>query len=141
METAGSQRLLARITVALGAVFTALGIWAALGPRSFATVLADFGPFNAHLVHDFAAASAAVGIGLVVAGRVPRWRAPVLALAAAWNGLHALSHVIDVIDVGDAASPVVGWVEVALLLAVTVLLAFLATAAAKAVPAEQKGES
>lgn len=128
-----------RITVALGGVFVMLAVWAAAHPRSFAAALADFGPFNAHLVHDFAASSAAFGVGLVVAGRVPGWRTPMLTLAALWNGFHAVSHVIDV---ADAGSVVVGWAEVLLLVAGTALLAFLAGGGAeKSLSAGRNGRS
>jgi len=127
----------ARVTVGLGVLFLGLAAWAAVHPRSFATVLADFGPFNAHLVHDFAASSAAFGLGLVLAGRIPSWRVPVLTLAALWNGLHALSHLADV---GDASSPVVGWAEVALLAAGTAVLLYL-TGTQRTLSAKEKGKS
>lgn len=58
----------------LGGAFVALALWAAMHPPSFTSVLADFGPLNAHLIHDFAAASGAFGVGLIVAWRVPSWR-------------------------------------------------------------------
>lgn len=89
----------ARVTVALGVVFLGLAAWAAVHPRSFATVLADFGPFNAHPVH-------------------------------------ALSHLADV---GDASSPLVGWAEVALLVAGTAVLLYLTGTQRTSV--KQKGQS
>jgi len=109
----------------LGALFAGLGAWAGLHASSFATVLADFGPENDHLVHDFGAASVAIGAGLLLAVRRKAWRTPVLLVATVWNGLHAVSHVVDI---GDAASRTVGVVEAALLVAGTVLIGALAIA-------------
>jgi hypothetical protein len=107
----------------LGAIFVLLGAWAAVDSDSFARVLADFGPENSHLVHDFGATSSAIGTALLVAVWLPAWRGPVLAVAALWNGLHAVSHIVDV---GDAASRAVAVTEAVLLVAATVLLAALA---------------
>lgn len=67
-----TERIRSTLTGTLGGVFVLLGLWAAAHPRSFTAVLADFGPFNAHLIHDFAAASAAVGVGLIA--RPHTWR-------------------------------------------------------------------
>jgi predicted anti-sigma-YlaC factor YlaD len=101
----------------------ALGAWAAVDVESFASSVADFGPFNAHLVHDFAAASATFGLGLVAAAFVPSWRLPVLVLAATWNALHGISHLADI----TAAEPrIVGPIEAAVLIAATVVLVLLA---------------
>ena len=107
----------------LGAIFVLLGAWAAVDSGSFAEVLADFGRENSHLVHDFGAASSAIGTALLVAVWMPAWRAPVLAVAALWNGLHAISHIVDL---GDAASLTLAVTEAVLLVVATVLLAVLA---------------
>lgn len=107
----------------VGAVFIGLGAWAGIDSSSFAATLADFGPENDHLVHDFGAASAAMGAGLLVAvGRVA-WRTPVLLVATLWNGLHAVSHAVDL---GDAESRTVGVAELTLLIGTTALLGVLA---------------
>jgi hypothetical protein len=104
-----------------GAVFVGLGVWAAFFAASFERVVANFGPYNAHLVHDFAACSTTFGIGLLVGWRVQPWRLPVLALGAIWNGLHAISHVVDM---ASARTPVAGPIEAALLVAVTAVLGY-----------------
>lgn len=109
----------------LGALFVVLGVWAGVDSESFTNVLADFGPENDHLVHDFGAGSIAVGAGLLLAVRRTAWRTPVLVVAAIWNGLHAVSHLVDV---GDAESRAVGITEAALLVAGTALLGALAIA-------------
>ena len=107
----------------LGAVFIALGGWAACAPTSFGLSIADFGEPNIHLIRDYAAASLAIGIALVVAAHQISWRAPVLWVAAWWNGLHTVSHVIDLHDAGSRA---VGIAEIGLLAAVTIALALFA---------------
>ena len=78
----------------LGLTATALGGWLAVDPES--SPAAAFPPLNEHLIHDSAAAFLAFGIGLLIAARMPAWRVPVLALAALWNGLHTVSHIVDV---------------------------------------------
>jgi len=78
-----------------GVAFLALAAWAAIDAASFARTVADFGPYNAHLVRDFAAFSATCGVGLLASVRVPSWRIPVLAMATLWNALHAVSHLVD----------------------------------------------
>jgi hypothetical protein len=108
-----------------GTLFTGLGAWAGIGSSSFAATLADFGPENDHLVHDFGAASVAIGVALLVAVRRVAWRMPVLLVATIWNGLHAVSHAVDL---GDAASRMVGVVELVLLVSGTALLGGLAIA-------------
>jgi hypothetical protein len=106
----------------LGAVFTGLGAWAGIDSGSFTRVLADFGPENNHLVHDFGAASVAIGAGLLVAVRRVAWQTPLLLVATVWNGLHAVSHLVDV---GDAGSRGLAIAEAALLVGGTALLAVL----------------
>ncbi|HSI27591.1 MAG TPA: hypothetical protein VK948_09285 [Aeromicrobium sp.] len=103
-----------------GLGFTAMGLWAAADPRSFTDVVADFGAYNPHLIHDYAAASLAFGIGLLAAARRVAWRVPVLALAVLWNGFHAVSHIADV---EHAASRTVGIIDAVGLVVLTGLLA------------------
>jgi hypothetical protein len=107
----------------LGATFVLLGGWAGVDSGSFSDVVANFGPENDHLVHDVGAASVAIGLGLLVAVRLRHWRIPVLAVAGVWNGLHLLSHVVDLDDAGSLA---VGVVEVVLLVVATALLILFA---------------
>ena len=105
----------------LGLVATALGGWLAVDPES--SPAAAFPPLNEHLIHDSAAAFLAFGIGLLLAARVPAYRFPILALAALWNGLHTVSHIVDVDSAETQKDGVTAIVELA---ALTVVLAFLA---------------
>src|SRR5436190_16270672 len=105
----------------LGIGFTAFGGWAAIDPASFPA--AEFPPFNEHLIHDVAATFLCFGVGLLAAARMTAWRTPVLALAAIWNGFHAVAHVVDV----DRASTKAIGVHTAIeLVMITVALAALA---------------
>ena len=64
-----------------------------------------------------------IGIGLLIAARLPAWRFPVLSLAALWNGLHTVSHIVDVNSAETKAQGVTVVIELA---AVTVVLVALA---------------
>jgi hypothetical protein len=114
--------------LSLGLGYVALAVWALAAPASFASTLANFGPGDRHLVRDFGGCSAAFGIGLVVAARIPSWRTPVLTITAVWNGLHAVNHIIDS---GRSHPAAVGPIEAALLVASTLLLAYLARTSRK----------
>lgn len=121
------RRVLTPVALAaFGASYVVLGGWAGAHAASFTEAVADFGPQNDHLVHDYGAASIAVGGGLLLAVRRPVWWFPVLAVAATWNALHAVSHLVDIDHAGSRA---VGVAETLVLVASTVLLAGLALAA------------
>jgi hypothetical protein len=105
----------------LGLATTALGGWLAVDPES--SPAAAFPPLNEHLIHDSAAAFLAFGIGLLLAARVPVYRFPILALAALWNGLHTISHIVDV---NSAETKTDGVTAVVQLAVVTLVLAALA---------------
>jgi hypothetical protein len=104
----------------LGLGFTGFGGWAALAPASFPA--AEFPPFNEHLIHDVAATFLSFGVGLLIAARVVSWRFPMLALAAIWNGFHAISHIVD-LDRGSSRE--VGVTALIELLVVTAVLAVM----------------
>lgn len=116
---------------ALGTVYVGLGAWAAVAPALFTTTFADFGPYNPHLIHDTAAVYLAFGIGLILAARYASWRVPILALAATWNGLHTVSHVVDI---NDAATRLMGVSEVIILGVTTLGFAWLARLSARSGP-------
>ncbi len=113
----------------LGLVYVGLGAWAALAPASFTKELADFGSYNPHLIHDVATVLLALGTALVAAAHRPSWRTPVLAFAALWNGLHGVSHVVD-LDM--AATPQMGVGVAVLAIVPAVGFAWLARRSARA---------
>lgn len=55
----------------------------------------DTGPLNVHFVRDIGCAFATAGLALGLAAWRPAWRAPLVASAACFYGLHALLHIHD----------------------------------------------
>jgi hypothetical protein len=55
----------------------------------------DFGPYNEHFVRDVGCAFATFAVALAWAAWSPRWRPPLVALAALFLGAHAVLHVYD----------------------------------------------
>jgi hypothetical protein len=55
----------------------------------------DTGPFNEHFVRDIGAAFATTAVALAWAAFRPRWRAPLVTIAALFLGAHAALHVFD----------------------------------------------
>jgi len=106
---------------------TTLAVWAAFWPANFADSIADFGPYNEHFVHDFAAFAATLATGLFIAVTRPTWRTPTLTLAAIWNGYHGISHIVDVDDAHPhALGPTIA-IALAVVTAVLAVLARLST--------------
>ncbi|WP_063127676.1 hypothetical protein [Nocardia fusca] len=115
------------VLLGAGGTFTLLGLWAALLPTDFLSVVANYGPPNTHLARDFAACALTFGFALLVADRRPGWRTPALTVTAVWNGAHTVSHLVDI---GQATPYFVGPLEAVLLLATTVVFAALARVSA-----------
>jgi hypothetical protein len=82
-----------------GIVSIANALWMLASPlhwyHELPAAVPDTGPFNAHLVRDVGCAFLAVGAALLWAARVPRWRTPLVALAALFLVGHALLHAYD----------------------------------------------
>jgi hypothetical protein len=111
----------------LGAYNIGLALWMAIAPHTFFTALGPFGSYNSHYIRDTATFSAAFGIGLLVAIRVPSWRAPMLGISTAQFALHSINHLVDI---GRAHPGWVGYFDFFALLATTVQLAALTRFAA-----------
>jgi len=116
------RRYLAPVLASLGSLQLAQGIWMGVAPRSFYDVLADFGPYDAHLLRDLATWSVALGAVLIVAARRPAWRVPVLVFAALQFGLHPLNHLVDV---GAARTTLMGVFDLVSLLVIAAQLVVL----------------
>ena len=113
------------VRVALGALAVtqlALGLFMGFAPREFFDSLGPWGDFNGHYVRDFASFYGAIGIAALLALSRPVWRAPVFAIAALEYALHSLNHVADLTE---ADPEWVGYVDLALLVAGTAVLAWL----------------
>ncbi len=82
-----------------GAVCVGNALWMLAGPlhwyHELPAAVPDTGPFNPHFVRDIGCAFAAVGVALVWAASVPRWRPPLVVIAAIFLGGHALLHAYD----------------------------------------------
>ena len=109
------------ITVVGGALFALWGLWALFAPRSFFDTLANFEPYNPHLLHDIGAFQFGLGAVLLLAA-FPR-RIDGLAAALIGVGLggvaHVVSHVMD-IDLGGTPAtdiPFLSILAIALLVA------------------------
>ena len=85
------------ILLVLGFLAAGNGVVMLLAPEPwFTRIAADTGPFNIHLVRDVGAAYLTSGVAAFWAGRAPRWRAPLAAAAALFQGLHGGIHLFDV---------------------------------------------
>ncbi len=87
------------LLLALGLGNLANGAWMFADPlhwyHELPAGVPDFGAFNAHFVRDIACAFVTVGAALVWAGFAPRYRVPLVSLAALFTAAHALLHVYD----------------------------------------------
>jgi len=96
---APSRDVLTWVLVALGAGNVANAIWMLASPAGWYTGLPaavpDFGPLNEHFVRDIGSAFLTLGISLVWAAFVPRWRVPLIAPVTLFFVMHALTHVFD----------------------------------------------
>jgi hypothetical protein len=55
----------------------------------------DTGPYNEHFVRDIGSAFATMAVALFWAAFAPRWRPPLVAIAALFLVAHAALHVFD----------------------------------------------
>src|SRR5258706_6677655 len=82
-----------------GALSIANAVWMLVGPmhwyHELPAAVPDTGPFNPHFVRDIGCAFFAVGVALVWAARAPRWRPPLVAIAAIFMVGHGLLHGYD----------------------------------------------
>ena len=96
------------ILAIFGGACVANALWMLAGPlqwyRELPAAVPDTGPFNPHFVRDIGCAFLAVGAALGWAAYAPRWRPPLVAIAALFLGGHALVHVYDTLRgaLGDA---------------------------------------
>ena len=83
----------------LGAVTLANALWMLAGPQHWYTDIPvgvpDTGPFNPHFVRDIGCAFLTTAIALLWAARSPRFRLPLVAIAATFLAAHAILHAYD----------------------------------------------
>ncbi len=101
-----SEKSVRRTLSALSLPYLGIGLWAAVDPDAMQATLADYGSPSAHLTHDYAAASVAAAIGLVIAARTRAFRPGALLVIAAWSLLHAISHAADLHAAADTGTAI-----------------------------------
>jgi len=110
-------------------------IWMLASPATWyhdlPAAVPDTGPFNAHFVRDIGCAFATIALALYWAAFRPRWRPPLLVIAAFFLVAHAALHVFDTASGAlDAHHWLLDLPGVYLPALLTVPLAFLALRAA-----------
>jgi hypothetical protein len=108
--------------IAFAAIDLALALLMAASPHRFYTAVGPFGAFNGHYIRDVATFNAALGVGFVIAVRVPSWRVPVLAISLVQFALHSVNHLVDI---GKSHPAWNGYFDFFSLAAATALLAWL----------------
>ena len=112
----------------LGAFHILEGLYMLLAPASFYARIGTYGFENTHYVGDVGSFVIAFGVALVLAVGRPSWRTPVLAVGALWYAFHAANHLFDI---GEARSTARGVIDFVLLTLGALLLAWLASVAAR----------
>lgn len=83
----------------LGIGSLANAVWMLVQPANWYAELPagvpDYGPFNVHFVRDIGCAFATVGVAQIWAALEPRFRLPLVAVAALFLIAHAVLHVHD----------------------------------------------
>jgi hypothetical protein len=108
-----------------GAASLLLGALLWLTPGFFYDEIGPYGERNDHYMGDLATWYLALGAVVLVAVRRASWRLPVLVLAFVQNTLHAFNHLLDV---GEADPEWLGPVNLASLILVSALLAWMVNA-------------
>jgi len=87
------------IVLLIGVGSIANALWMLAGPMHWYTDLPaavpDTGPFNPHFVRDIGCAFLAAGASLVWAFFSPRFRLPLVSIAAVFLAAHAILHAYD----------------------------------------------
>ena len=96
-----------------GVVCFANALWMLADPqhwyRELPAAVPDTGPFNPHFVRDIGCAFLAVGVALIWAALAPRWRPPLLLIAALFLGGHGVLHAYD--TARGALGPAHWWLD------------------------------
>ena len=112
--------MLARLLVAvLGIGVAASGLWALISPHGFYEAVAQYPPYNEHLLHDIGAFNLGLGAALLLATRLRDGLVVALAANTVAAIAHATSHVMDRDLGGRAGDP---WTMGSLAVAFVVIL-------------------
>jgi uncharacterized protein YjeT (DUF2065 family) len=110
------------LALAAGVVYLLAGGWAFLFPAGFYSAIANFSPYNRHLLHDVGAFQVGFGVVLLAAAFAGRGLVPALVGVLAGSLLHLASHVEDLGLGGHPATDLVALTLLAAALAVALLL-------------------
>jgi hypothetical protein len=114
-----TARILAAI---IGAFYAVTGTWSFLFPTAFYSSVANFTPYNAHLLHDIGAFQVGLGCVLLAAAIMGRGLVPALIGVLAGSGLHLLAHVQDIRLGGHPATDLPALTLIVAVLAVALYL-------------------
>lgn len=90
------MRVAAKVVAALaGAFYLVVGIWAFAAPESFGENIANYPPYNEHLVRDGGAFTIGLGVAALSGLLLSDALAAALAGVAAASLLHGVSHIVD----------------------------------------------
>jgi hypothetical protein len=96
-----------------GAVCVGNALWMLADPlrwyHDLPAAVPDTGPFNSHFVRDIGCAFLAVGAALGWAAFSPRWRAPLVPVAAVFLVGHGVLHAADTLR--GALGPAHWWLD------------------------------
>jgi hypothetical protein len=111
----------------LGAGNLANGLWMLFDAAGWYEAIArDTGPLNVHFVRDIGAAYAAAGAALAWGAFAPAARGALAAVAAVFLGIHALTHLLELLGGHSHGLPALELFGVHLPALLVVILAALA---------------
>ncbi len=124
-----SERALRIGLIFFGLLNLVTGLLLMFTPHWFFDHIGPYGIRNDHYLGDLRAFYIAAGAGHLVSVNRPSWRAPLLAVSAAWYALHAVNHLFDVGEnnKGDGR----GWSDTVLIAIGALALAYMARAASR----------
>jgi hypothetical protein len=132
-----SERSMQVGLVVFGVINLVTGALLFFAPDYFFDHIGPYGIENKHYLGDVGAFYLAAGAGLLIAVRQPSWRAPLLAVAAVWYGLHAVNHLFDIGDNNRSDSR--GISDTVLIAIGAAALGYMARAASRMSPAARPG--
>ncbi len=109
----------------VGLFYLGTGLWSFLAPTSFYATVANFTPYNSHLLHDVGAFQVGLGVALIAGALIARGLMVALIGALIASLLHLVAHLLDLHLGGHPATdlPALTLIAVALGLAVYLELA------------------
>eukprot|EP00698_Gefionella_okellyi_P001863 TRINITY_DN11707_c0_g1_i1.p1 TRINITY_DN11707_c0_g1~~TRINITY_DN11707_c0_g1_i1.p1 ORF type:complete len:177 (-),score=4.21 TRINITY_DN11707_c0_g1_i1:257-787(-) len=96
-----SDRVMTGLLIFMCIGFTLNGLWMLFFPKhwyeNLPAALEETGPFNWHFVRDIGSTYVTVALAAGWAAVNPLYRAPLIAIACAFNVLHAFVHLFEVV--------------------------------------------